>query len=1389
MIPVLAFSFGILDLCKIMMAKDAVTGTTNLALNAGLTSYDKVLKDMYGIMATSKSSEDLSEQMSKYYIASLNSSGIEGVDGGWVQDIISDLIGGAGSAVTGDSDIGASINNASLENNQNFMVVTPVANAEGNFITVDALATSAASNPAVLERQIVEHMKYRAPVNLALGMLEKLNAMKDIPNMTNAQNEKIEFERKLNTINNAAIDLYTLMMVFFHNNKRMENASLKDFDIVYDREKTKIIAQYQYLGDTSFAVKDCEKAISDQLELMEKAAVRIAAFSNYGEALFSGSLELKMDSLSDTDINAKAYTDNETEDELGEALTLAAETLYLDKVYTRIRESYADMSSELFTNGKVNYDNAYNMYCVGVALSPAFKDVVDVTEYYSGDSDAKWFAQQYEIFMYEYAAMEIIKEDIEDELEEAEKELEQIQAQIDDTDNPSQTTLDKKDKAQEKVNELDAKLVDLTMLFNQESVRSLKSQTDTMRDQVKSMVESQYKTAETEYETAAGKLADIYLAVCKQYLIIEEITKSGGYIDQLASVVAEAQAQSKAYQNAINSIQTTSQKNSSQLLYDNEAATLSKVDVTAIESLRTAFKDMKDDYLKAKIAIESFWILSSDNAIVFTIDDGNELYSNFLTDDPGEEDKFHEYMAITAEDQVKNITYTDSIKEAAQKFARENRTVYHTDADDFRGNLEGHLVSEEYAPVKPDGIAEWTDNGASELICPEKISSNPTYQTVCDMSKAFADDEGEENQNDSSAADAITNGATAKPSADGKGSSIPGNSFASEAAPDNKESEGEKESDSESDKMEYSDIADIKTFSEYAADESLEAIDMGGAGTEGFKMEVDATSDDHDAVAKQASSAMTAVGDMMKVLGDIFEGGRDSLYVTEYLTSNFSCATTNKVGGGKTVYSEKMLNGQYFETKDKGALSVAYRSELEYILYGFSSPEANVAAAGAIIFGIRFALNLIYSYTDSEIRATTLSAATAIGGIFPFSIPLIQTVLHIALAIAESSCDLFSLMDGAEVPLFKTKATWVCKGSNIVREVAERVVTEVVNTAIDKATDALTTKITEMGDSLNTAALQKCDEYEQYINQQINVITEEVHSAIMTPIHEVIQQIMMEYDAAIHGPDGDADEKAALKELLDQTLDNAIQRMRAGIGYDDPTPAGETDYVKEMKKAAFDYVDAHKSEISNIIYNNMQSFVDAALNTTKETLTNAENSLDSVISNLLNGVEGAITDAVGKFKEQVKAGISKSIDTVVTKLNEGVEMTAEELKSELSNAVRGGSRGHKNIEITGKDVKSKDSDFAIPFTYKDYLYVFTLIGSMANNANMLQRTAQMMAANCRNNGEDSDYDLNGAKTVLRADVQAKVGTVFYGGRFTEDKRLDLSGKRDFEFSYSSYMGY
>lgn len=160
-----------------------------------------------------------------------------------------------------------------------------------------------------------------------------------------------------------------------------------------------------------------------------------------------------------------------------------------------------------------------------------------------------------------------------------------------------------------------------------------------------------------------------------------------------------------------------------------------------------------------------------------------------------------------------------------------------------------------------------------------------------------------------------------------------------------------------------------------------------------------------------------------KGLNDLFNRSISEVLVMEYLTEMFTNYVDNQQRVPTAVKKSNLLSGkkiQHLSLPFKGA-------EMEYILFGKSSAKANVEAAINQIKWIRFGLNLMFTYSDYQLRAM-IQAASAIAG--PFA-PIIQHFLHVFLAISETELDIDQLLKGRSVPLLKTTQSWILQPTNL----------------------------------------------------------------------------------------------------------------------------------------------------------------------------------------------------------------------------------------------------------------------------------------------------------------------------------------------------------------------
>ncbi|WP_280772016.1 DUF5702 domain-containing protein [Salipaludibacillus daqingensis] len=94
--------------------------------------------------------------------------------------------------------------------------------------------------------------------------------------------------------------------------------------------------------------------------------------------------------------------------------------------------------------------------------------------------------------------------------------------------------------------------------------------------------------------------------------------------------------------------------------------------------------------------------------------------------------------------------------------------------------------------------------------------------------------------------------------------------------------------------------------------------------------------------------AMSIVDAIFARVGDVLLSARDEIYVNEYILTKFQHHDFSLEG------SERFL---------------LENNEVEFIMYGLSTPGANFGAAMTELFAFRFAVNFIEAFTDNDVRA------------------------------------------------------------------------------------------------------------------------------------------------------------------------------------------------------------------------------------------------------------------------------------------------------------------------------------------------------------------------------------------------------------------------------------
>lgn len=204
MLPMFVCAGLYVDGSRISAARTRISGAGDLAMNAALSEYDQNLYDLYGIFAISENMEELQKNVTMYFRNSINNTGILNDSDSYSREFLNSIFSSFSSE---DMNFG-SIVDTQYEN-----------------FSLSGVSSSAIANPKVLERQIIDYSKYRAPINLTKGLLEKIGCIGETSKQTKALDAKVEYDKKLDTVKDACEAAYDAINEF---NDLVKESKYKD---------------------------------------------------------------------------------------------------------------------------------------------------------------------------------------------------------------------------------------------------------------------------------------------------------------------------------------------------------------------------------------------------------------------------------------------------------------------------------------------------------------------------------------------------------------------------------------------------------------------------------------------------------------------------------------------------------------------------------------------------------------------------------------------------------------------------------------------------------------------------------------------------------------------------------------------------------------------------------------------------------------------------------------------------------------------------------------------------------------------------------------------------------------------------------------------------------
>ena len=197
LVPVLVVCCLFVDTSRAKLASSVVSSAGDLTLNTALTQYDATLNDYYGLMASSQNVDEFLATANDYFTACITSQGVDASEARKWADKISGLLTGESSDI---SDL--------------LQITEP----EGETFQISAAENGTLENPALMKKEIVEFMKYRAPVEGVSDLLQKFrDSSKDLENASkNADlvEKKQDFYEAENTLMESAKEAYLKLIAY-----------------------------------------------------------------------------------------------------------------------------------------------------------------------------------------------------------------------------------------------------------------------------------------------------------------------------------------------------------------------------------------------------------------------------------------------------------------------------------------------------------------------------------------------------------------------------------------------------------------------------------------------------------------------------------------------------------------------------------------------------------------------------------------------------------------------------------------------------------------------------------------------------------------------------------------------------------------------------------------------------------------------------------------------------------------------------------------------------------------------------------------------------------------------------------------------------------------------
>ncbi len=234
LIPTFLFGGVMVDGSRILASKNLISEAGDLAMNAALSNYHEQLNAAYGLLAMADTAQEVESIMKDCFEMSLNACGVSN------EDFSKALV---------------------------YLELT-----EGGFHASDLVDTEIYQTE-VFKQEVLEYMKYRAPVTLVSRAMEgKVDELKTIEEEKAAADAQLKFEKDLNDIQNLLDELNELAdkQVIYVNDigtKPYLNGLVTDTNQNYEKITLLAVSYYRLTHSTDSASGEMKSLMEEMVDL------------------------------------------------------------------------------------------------------------------------------------------------------------------------------------------------------------------------------------------------------------------------------------------------------------------------------------------------------------------------------------------------------------------------------------------------------------------------------------------------------------------------------------------------------------------------------------------------------------------------------------------------------------------------------------------------------------------------------------------------------------------------------------------------------------------------------------------------------------------------------------------------------------------------------------------------------------------------------------------------------------------------------------------------------------------------------------------------------------------------------------------------------------------